>query len=267
MALRKPDGNPPRTPTCQRLIRACCLNVMGLTVMGMLRIRRLLAITGALSIFAAACGGGSKAGSPFTPVTTSSTASPVSTALQRTPAGTPAPADAAVNAAVAFFGGVLVADGPTCQKQTKPCVLHGIDPDSPDRGVTVMELGDPQGGGAMVVFGRQADGSWSFWFGTQQQVYHALVLPAEMRVCADGQGVNVRQSADEKSQSVGLLKDGTKVTAENFVLTQAGSYAKPGPSGNGWYSVSGPAAGYIRADFLSVTTLPDCQLRDFLTKS
>ncbi len=89
-----------------------------------------------------------------------------------------------------------------------------------------------------------------------------------MRVCADGQGVNVRQAADEKAPSAGLLKDGTIVTADNFVLTQpgTGSFAKPGPAGNGWYGISAPTAGFVRADFLSVVSLPDCQLRDFLTK-
>jgi hypothetical protein len=87
-----------------------------------------------------------------------------------------------------------------------------------------------------------------------------------MRVCADGQGVNVRQAADEASTALGLLKDGTMVTAERFVLTQAGTYNAPGPRGNGWYSISGATPGFVRADFLSVTTQPDCQLRDALTK-
>jgi hypothetical protein len=232
----------------------------------MVSVSSLLAGLSILAFLGSGCAGGSKSNSQIpaglTPPAASATA-----ARAAATQGPATAADAAVAAAVTFFGGVLVTDGPTCQKQTKPCVIHGVDPDSPDRGITAMELADPQGGAAMVVFGRQADDSWSFWFGTQQQVYHALVLPAQMRVCADGQGVNVRKAADEQAPSAGLLKDGATVTAENFVLTQPGSFAKPGPAGNGWYSVSAPTVGFIRADLLSVLSLPDCQLRDFLTKS
>jgi hypothetical protein len=212
-----------------------------------------------LVLVAVACGGGSKP--------SGGSASPTAVVATATPSAAASAADAAVAAAVALTGGVVVPDGPTCQKQTKPCVLHGVDPESPDRGVAVVEVGDPAGGAAMVVFGRQSNGAWGFWFGTQQQVYHALVLPAQMRVCADGEGVNLRQGPDTATPSISLLKDGTMVTVDSFVLTQPGSYGKPGPTGNGWYAVSAPASGYVRADFLSVTTLPDCSLRDALVKS
>jgi hypothetical protein len=130
-----------------------------------------------------------------------------------------------------------------------------------------MELGDPRGGGAMFVLGQKAPGDWAFWFGTQQKTYHATALAAQMRVCADGQGVNVRQMPNETSTGLGLLKDGTVVTADRFVLTQEGTFKGAGPSGNGWYGISGPTAGFIRADFLSVTSLPDCELRNALVSS
>ncbi len=171
-----------------------------------------------------------------------------------------------MEAAALALNGVVVPDADACRKQTKACILPAPGESSPGRGIAAMEQGDPQGGGALIVFATQTDGNWGFWFATQQDVYHALRLPAEMRVCADGQGVNVRDHADETSTSLGLLKDGTVVTAETFVLTRAESLPR-GPSGNGWYSISAPQPGFIRADFLSVTRLPDCSLRDSLTRS
>jgi len=118
--------------------------------------------------------------------------------------------------------------------------------------------------GPGFVLGLKPGGDWAYWFGSQQATYHALALPAQMRVCADGQGVNVRETASETAATRGLIKDGTIVTADRFVLTQPAIYRSPGPAGNGWYSVSGPTPGFVRADFLSVTTLPDCKLRDAL---
>lgn len=116
----------------------------------------------------------------------------------------------------------------------------------------------------MVVFGLKPDGAWDYWFGTQQGTYHALKLPAEMRVCASGEGVNVREQPDAGSPAVGQLSDGATVTAERFVLTEPGKIQPSLVSGNGWYQVSGSLSGYIRADFLSVTSLPDCSLHDIL---
>ncbi len=181
-----------------------------------------------------------------------------------TPRPLPSAVDAATQAAVAFFNGAAVPDFAACQKQSKPCITHGVDPDSPDKGIAAFEEGSPQGGAALVVFGQQADKTWGFWFGTQQDVYHALVLPAQMRVCADGQGANVREQPDEKAKVVTAVRDGTMVTAETFVLTNPGSNSGQRKNGNGWYSVSSPAKGFVRADFVSVARLPDCKLRDFL---
>jgi hypothetical protein len=157
-----------------------------------------------------------------------------------------------------------VPDVNACRAQTKTCVTHGVDPDSPDRGVAVMEVGAPAGGAARFVLGLKADGTWGYWFGSQQATYHALTLPAEMRVCADGQSVNVRETASETASSRGMLKDGALVTADRFMLTNPGTYGGPGPSGNGWYSITGATPGFVRADLLSVTTQPDCKLRDAL---
>jgi hypothetical protein len=152
-----------------------------------------------------------------------------------------------------------------CRAQTKPCILVSPEEATPDRGVAAFEEASPEGGGALVVFGAEANGAWGFWFGTQQAVYHALKLPAEMRVCADGQGVNVRQQPDVTSAAVGQLAAGAVVTADRFILTDPVTAVLSPERGNGWYAVSGSVQGYIRADFLSATTLPDCSLRDALT--
>ena len=170
---------------------------------------------------------------------------------------------AATNAARSFFHATM--DPDICGKEAprvQDCLYHGpSDADSPDRGVASFGLGYAQGEGAQVVFGRDGAGAWQFWFGTQQGTYHALQLPAEMRICADGQGANVRQQPDIASPSMGVLKDNAVVTAEQFVLTQA-AHIGDGPNGNGWYEVTGEVSGFIRADLVSVTSLPDCSLRN-----
>jgi hypothetical protein len=176
-------------------------------------------------------------------------------------------AQAALKAALRYFNAT---DDPTVCKGEPPrkqaCLFHDVsEKDSPERGVAAFGLGFADGGGALVVFGRDETGGWQFWFGTQQSVYHALSMPAEMRVCADGQGANVRTAPDVSAKSLGTIKDGSIVTATQFVLTDPGSNSpQPGKNGNGWYQVTGEINGFIRADLLSVATQPDCKLRDSL---
>lgn len=117
----------------------------------------------------------------------------------------------------------------------------------------------------MLVYGQDQAGAWDEWFGTQNTSYHLFVLPGDMLVCADGQGVNVRSGPSTSASLVVLLKDLSKVRAESFLFTQPAD-AK-GLGGQGWYRISSPQAGWTRADFLSDAGLGNCDFRNQLVKS
>jgi hypothetical protein len=186
------------------------------------------------------------------------------------PPAPPSAVSAAMDAALRYFNATN--DPAVCNldpPRKQDCIFRLANiQDSPERGVAAFSLGFAEFGGAEVVFGRDQAGGWQFWFGTQQQIYHALKMPAEMRVCADGQGANVRVAPDVSAKSAGLLKENAIVTAQQFVLTQPGARpGEKGPSGNGWYEVTGAFNGFVRADLLSVASLPDCSLRNALVKT
>ncbi len=110
--------------------------------------------------------------------------------------------------------------------------------------------------------GREPDGSWGFWYGSQDFDYRAKSLPVDMIVCADGDGLNVRAKADPNSAVVKLVPDGSQVRAEQFVLTKEA--AKDFSGSDGWYRISGPVEGWVNVSYVSIR-LPgqkDCAIRD-----
>ena len=231
----------------------------------------LFASVGVFTMLSVACGGETYAASP--PPTNPATQAPPSpetaTTATASPSATPwvvadPVVDAATLAATRFFAATT--DPAICAQQpprTQACLARlPENPDSPEHGIVTFEVGFIDGGGAMVVFGRDEAGGWQFWFGTQQQTYQPLRLPAEARICAGGEGANVRQAPDVSAMSLGVLKDGTMLTAEDFVLTQPGSNAPGSPLGNGWYRVTGALNGFIRADLLSDAGTSGCGLHD-----
>jgi len=180
--------------------------------------------------------------------------------------------DTALTAALAVYNGVARSQGDSCTAGNpghQTCVF--ADPTAEavataQRGLFTFGIGDPDGvGGAFILFGRTPDGAWDQWFGTQNIIYQPISLPGEARVCADGDGLNVRQAPSAGAPVVTLLPDGTTLTAEEFVLTQAQPYDEQGRRtgrGDGWYRVSGPADGWVNYHFISSTRLPDCSTRD-----
>lgn len=142
-----------------------------------------------------------------------------------------------------------------------------------DAGVAVdlglMRLGyqapASEGGGALVFAGRMADGSWRYWFGTQNAHYQLVDLPGDVLVCADGDGLNARERPDPNSPVVGFVTDLTRLRAEEFVLTEPGRTTPALASGAGWYrvSVGSPAkTGWVSSRFVSDAQLKDCAVRD-----
>jgi hypothetical protein len=168
---------------------------------------------------------------------------------------------AALQAAAVFYEASVVAGAEACKRPARLCVATYGRIDSPALGVVAVSVTDPEFGGAIAFFGRRDDGSWAYWFSTQNDSYQATSLPAQMRVCADGQGANLRMTADAGGRALSVLRDGAIVTAESFVLTQPGS-SQPLVAGLGWYRLSAPAAGFVRSDLLSVTRFGDCSVRD-----
>jgi hypothetical protein len=204
-----------------------------------------------------AVGGSPTAAAPQASPSPSDTATP-------SPSPTPS-ADArttALNAALKIFDGVPAADCSTSNPGGKDCVNWSTTPSTPALGVAAFNVGSPQGGGALMVTGLEADGvTWGRWFGTQQALYQAVALPAAMLVCAGGQGLAVYQDASTSSAAVGTVPDGKTVQAEQFVLTSPGSARS---NGSGMYRLSSPIQGWADATDLSVASLGDCSTHDAL---
>ena len=135
------------------------------------------------------------------------------------------------------------------------------------RGIVVLNLLEVGAGGHAEALGRGVDGTWGYWFASQQDTYHALRLPASMNVCADGEGLNVRTQPAADAALVGVLADGAIVSAEEFALTEPDGSAPGGARGDGWYRLSAPLGGWVKADYVSDAHLDGCGLRDFLVCS
>lgn len=144
----------------------------------------------------------------------------------------------------------------------KPCIALSSADSAIGGGVAAFTGGYPDGGGFAFLMGRGDDGSWHYWYGSQQGFYVLTNLPGDIRACGAGQPVTVRASADDSSSSVGSLPDGASGHAEKFVLTVAGVPGVSGSRGEGWYQLSAPVAGWIDARNTADASLGDCKLRD-----
>lgn len=248
-----------------------------------------IAVAG-VALVAAACGGGKtqQTGgnvtfSPLTPLTSAATEdtpnrettpSPTATPTEdASPSPSPSPTEdptpttasdpktAAYDAALQIFDAVPASDCSSNNPDGKSCLNWSTTASTPALGVAAFNVGSPQGGGAMMVTGEQPGGGWAIWFGTQQALYQAVALPADMIVCAGGNGLDVHESYSASSGTVDTVSDGAVVRAEQFVLTAAGS---AGVSGSGWYRLSSPVEGWADATDLSVASLGDCSFHDAL---
>ena len=122
-----------------------------------------------------------------------------------------------------------------------------------------------ESGSAAVFAGRTASGAWDFWYGTQQTVYRMADLPGDILVCANGDGLNIRESPDAGSKVVAFVKDLTRLRAEEFVLTTPGGNAPGTGSGSGWYRVTAKepqVAGWAFSKYITDARLKDCSIQD-----
>jgi len=59
-----------------------------------------------------------------------------------------------------------------------------------------------------------------------------------------------------------LLKDLSPIRAEEFVLTQPGSYGHAGPDPDGWYRISLPVEGWVNYRYISAASFETCEFHD-----
>jgi hypothetical protein len=175
----------------------------------------------------------------------------------------------AFQAALKYFDGVPAAECQRSNPQQKRCLMFSSQPQSPERGIALIGVSDPGGGGgAMAVFARDSAGAWVYWFATQNVTYRLLELPGDMIVCADGTGVRLRAGPSTTDAVVGSLTDGTKTHAEQFVLTEPAPATSDRP-GYGWYQLAdaGNRKAWVYSKYLSDARLGNCDLRNLAEAS
>lgn len=248
----------------------------------------LFAATAVVSLALAACGDGSSGDatptlaplptasvSPTAPPPTVTTAPSPSPVASPTAVGTPTPLpdDVAalrqqiVAAATTELKGRFVTplSRDAClanNPQQLLCFDIVSKPDTVVRGIAQLATGDPQGGGATVFLGRQANGEWHYWFGTQQAVSPLVSLPGEAFACGGGQGITIRAQPSDTAEAVTKVGELAPLRAQQFVLTAAGSTAAGAARGEGWYRINIPATGWVNARDITDSANKNCGLHD-----
>ena len=230
-----------------------------------------VAVVAAMALALAACDGGgngtatpSPAGtagpSPTVGASASPPASPAVTGTAGAGAapGTPsADAAAALAAAQAIFHGV---PEPECQQATPdasgtPCLKSISLAGTVTAGISAWTVSDPLGHASYTgVLGRTADGEWKLWFSSQSSTA-LIVLQGQVRVCADGQGLNLRKTAAPTADRIASIADNEVLVADRFVLTEPGT---PTVAGAGWYHLTTVPDGWAYSTFLVDAAQPDC---------
>jgi hypothetical protein len=106
-------------------------------------------------------------------------------------------------------------------------------------------------GGAATFYGRRADGTWVYWFATQNSGGPQTSLPGDMIVCADGDGLNLRAEPSTSAAVVTLIPDGSVVRGDRFVMTDPPtSGGGVGAHPDGWYHIVSPQEGWAYDRFL-----------------
>lgn len=230
--------------------------------------RRAWSGAAVVALLATACGGNSASQPDGPAISPSATASSTlssevtptaTTAVTPTPTATEAASPTnPLPVALADTGGVA---GPACglpDNADKPCVELQSTDVTVRAGIAVFGVSSG-GGGFAAVYGRTAAGKWKPWF-RSQNAFSLLFLPGDVRICADGDGLNVRAEASLAGPVVTTLADGTVARAEEFVLDTA--TASTSSRGFGWYRLTAPAEGWAHSEFLAAAAEGTCAGRD-----
>ena len=172
-----------------------------------------------------------------------------------TPAETVHPANplgAALDAAGEVFRVPTAAECPGTEDCIEP--LAGVE-GSAAGGLAVLAYVTGNGGGAIVLMGRDAAGDWGLWTLTQAQEPRIVPLPGSALVCANTETLALRAEPSAGADASGQVARQQTVEAHEFMLTEHGGIDA---DGDGWYRVTGPADGWIHADDLVEASLGDC---------
>jgi hypothetical protein len=168
-------------------------------------------------------------------------------------------------AALTFIDGVIA---PACPSTNVPedklCVEPVSSADNAQRGIVVYAVVTESGQRVRAVLGRDSGRAWRFWYATASPSYQLNVLPGDLRVCADGQGVDIREEPSAQSRSIARANDQTVLRADGFVLTEASASLQR--TGSGFYHVSGPQAGWVFSRQVSDSRFGNCDLRNRLER-
>jgi hypothetical protein len=202
------------------------------------------------------------------PTSPAATGTPATVTPTPTPTPTlpPSAGEQAQAVAVQFVRGIILPPGQLCagpgNPQDRPCVGPLQTPD-PERGIAHFGVDYPDGSSTNLFIGRKGDGTWAPWYATPNTDHHLKVLPGEMLVCADGDGLNVRERPDATAPVVQTLSDLDRVTADMFELDRAATTVDDFDAFySGWYWLSEPVVGWASANFLADALNGDCRERN-----
>jgi hypothetical protein len=181
------------------------------------------------------------------------TATPTPTAT-----ATPAPTGHPLVAALADLDAVTGGDCDRPENRSRLCATLESDDNTVANGMAVISVDNRSGGGFNALYGRTLNGEWKAWEHTQNP-FLLLGLPGNVRVCADGDGLNVRELPAQTGNVVQLLPDNTIARADRFVLETPRSGET---RGFGWYHLVSPIEGWAHSEFLANAAHGDCALRD-----
>jgi hypothetical protein len=177
----------------------------------------------------------------------------------------------ALNAELAFYpNAVALSNSAACDSDDDPlggaCILTLSDDSTATAGMAVFGVQYPNTAETREVLGRVSDGSWQPWFRAQNVIYQLISLPGAMRVCAEGNLVDVRAGPTQSARTLDVLTDGTPLMADGFLLAQAGSFSTnaPPPGDIGWYHLTAPLQGWISSRMISDASLGTCSWHDAL---
>ena len=238
-------------------------------------LRASLMVIASVALTLAACGGGKSSTTPAaapaktgasTPRSSTAPAAAPSaggTAAAATPgAGGGATDPAAQAAAESIFHGSASADcGQATPDQSATSCLQSLsDGVTIAGGISAWKVSAQGGSSYTGALGRAADGSWKLWFSSQEVIWQ-LQLPGRMRVCADGQGLNLRKTAATTAERVASIADNTIVDGDKFELTEPGT---PTQHGYGWYHLTTNPDGWAYSKYLVDAAQPNCDARNRL---
>lgn len=125
--------------------------------------------------------------------------------------------------------------------------------------VTRLAYQIANGGGALVIVGRDGAGVWQFWMLTQGAPYQLLSVPGELRSCGDTSALDVRESPSDDAAVAGEWPHDAVAQADDFVITRPGTLDDVGSA---WYHISGDVEGWVPSTHTADAATGDCSLRN-----